>query len=625
MLIRKFKKFLNKQSLLTKILVAYLIVFTLYLLFSFSLSSYSLRKSQELFIKQIANNFIDSISEDIELYLLTRLDIYLKNVTRKINDVKYILGLYVYDQDGKIIYVYRKQKYSNVHFNIKDQDFLTYKDKNVGNIMVFSRKIDIVDQEAGLPILHKTGYIRVDFWQNYFDLIRKDLVKVNFLAYILFAILAFILAFYFSKSLTQPLHKLTIAAKRVRQGSFVIEDLPPSTRFKEFNELIEAFRSMIQAIKLREESLRQAEEHFRIVADFTSDWEYWIGPEGTFLYISPSCLKITGYPPEAFYKDPSLYERIIHPEDLPRWHRHRRQAHVENRQVKDLEIEFRIIRADGKICWISHVCNLVYTKEGRFMGYRGSNRDITYRKELEEKIFQTEKLESIARLAGGVAHDLNNLMAAVVGHAELLNMKLPPEAKEREHARKILDAAQRASMLAEQLLTYARGGKPKSTHVDLNKAIKDVLSIQESSLPEAVRLELNLSPELWPIYADPGQISQIIMNLTLNAVEAMKGNGILEITTANLVLNTPMGDLPSGKYVLLKVSDTGCGMDKETMSKIFDPFFSTKDFGRGLGLAAVYGIVRNHGGHIIVQSTVGKGTTFEIYFPVIEEIEEETD
>ncbi len=299
------------------------------------------------------------------------------------------------------------------------------------------------------------------------------------------------------------------------------------------------------------------------------------------------------------------------------WLRHKQQAHVFEQKAKDLEVEFRIIRADGKIRWISHVCNPVYTKDGTFKGFRGSNRDITYRKQLEERILQTEKLESIARLAGGIAHDLNNLMTIVVGHAELLNIKLPVNAPKREYALKILKAAERASNLAERLLTYAIGSKIKYSYVLLNEIIEEVLKLQEKKLAP-FKLNISLVKDLWPIWADVSQIFQVIRNLVSNAIEAMSEGGTLTITTKNIYVKEQTKEIPPGKYVYLKVSDTGCGMDKEILDRIFDPFFSTKNFGRGLGLSIVYGIVRNSKGYIFVDSSLGKGTTFEIYFPAAE-------
>jgi len=244
--------------------------------------------------------------------------------------------------------------------------------------------------------------------------------------------------------------------------------------------------------------------------------------------------------------------------------------------------------------------------------------DVTQRKRSEEAMLRASRMEATATLAGGIAHDFNNLMVAVLGNAELLRLRCG-ERPEAEMLDDICRAAQQAGELAQQMLAFARGGKYQPKVMNLNDTIQETLRLQERSFPPRVRIERDIAPELWNVEADPAQMGQVLMNLCINAVEAIPGNGRILLTTRNIELKSPLEggapDLPPGRYVYLAVEDTGCGMSAKTLERVFEPFFSTKFQGRGLGLAAVYGIIKNHGGRITVYSEPGQGATFKIYLP----------
>ena len=247
--------------------------------------------------------------------------------------------------------------------------------------------------------------------------------------------------------------------------------------------------------------------------------------------------------------------------------------------------------------------------------------DITQRKQAEEAMHRTSRLEVTTTLAGGIAHEFNNLMVGVLGNAELLKMKLFERPDLEDSLTNICDAAQKAGQLAQQMLAYARGGKYMSEHLSLNDFIHEILRHQERSFPSRIRVDCVLEPQLWTLEADPTQMSQVISNLCANAVESIEDQGEITIKTHNLEVkegySCPYPDLKPNHYVSFSIEDTGCGMDSETQSKVFEPFFSTKFRGRGLGLAAVYGIVKNHGGLIKVTSQVDRGSKFEVFLPAL--------
>jgi PAS domain S-box-containing protein len=293
----------------------------------------------------------------------------------------------------------------------------------------------------------------------------------------------------------------------------------------------------------------------------------------------------------------------------------------ENRPIEN-EI-MGLERDNGKVVWLN-VSAAPIPLEG--YGVAIVYGDVTRQVEMEESIRQTSRMEATSTLAGGIAHDFNNLMVGVLGNAELLKSDLK-EMEELAEAPEMLDeiihAAQRAGDLAQQLLAYARGGKYHSSKINLNRTIQDVLRLQEASLPQDISIEKRFDPLLWEILADESQIKQVILNLCINAVEAIPDSGKIIITTSNHEIlekdTLSTNDLPVGQYVQMEIQDTGCGIEDSVIKKIFEPFFSTKFQGRGLGLAAVYGIVTNHGGDVFVESRPGEGAKFTLLLPAARE------
>lgn len=240
---------------------------------------------------------------------------------------------------------------------------------------------------------------------------------------------------------------------------------------------------------------------------------------------------------------------------------------------------------------------------------------------LEAQLLQSQKMEAVGILAGGIAHDFNNILGAIIGFSQMALMDAEKGISKPHDLKQILKSAERAKHLVKQILTFSRRITPELSSQQLNQVIRQTVTLLERTLPKMVSIQTDLSPDLAPIHADPIQIEQVLMNLGTNAADAMPDGGVLSIRTENIFIEAGISDafieMPPGSYVLLTAADTGFGMDNKTLKHIFDPFFTTKGVGKGtgLGLATVFGIVKSHSGHVLCQSTPGKGTSFQIYFP----------
>jgi PAS domain S-box-containing protein len=318
---------------------------------------------------------------------------------------------------------------------------------------------------------------------------------------------------------------------------------------------------------------------------------------------------------------------IVHPNDRDMMDQYVREEVISQR--KPFSKEYRIIRKnDGETRWVNGLGEVKFDSNGNSLSLFGTIQDITERKHAEEEkarleaqLRQAQKMESVGRLAGGVAHDFNNMLGVILGHAELALMKIDPAHPLHANLEEIRKAAERSADLTRQLLAFARKQTVAPKVLDLNETVAGMLNMLQRLIGEDIHLNWQPGADLWPVKVDPSQIDQIMANLCVNARDAISGVGKITIETGNSALDEDYcahhtGSVP-GKYVLLTMSDDGCGMDKETLSHLFEPFFTTKGMGKGtgLGLATVYGIVKQNSGYINIDSEPGQGTTFTIYLP----------
>jgi PAS domain S-box-containing protein len=347
-----------------------------------------------------------------------------------------------------------------------------------------------------------------------------------------------------------------------------------------------------------------------------------LGASGRWHYVSPQIQSMLGFSATEWLSDSTNWINRIHPED-----RETVLAVEEHFQKnRDLfQAEYRLFARDGRVLWFRDEAVTLPTDLDQPFLMQGVMYDITERKRLEDQLRHSQKMEAVGLLAGGVAHDFNNLLMLIQSHNERLLATLSPDAAARKESSGIEHAVTRAAGLTGRLLAFSRKQILQPRIMDLNEVLHEVAKMLDRLIGKSIALKIAPAPKLWPLKADPGQMEQLIMNLAVNARDAMPDGGQLLIETRNAEISPAhpqCGEgVRPGRYVSLIIRDTGIGMDLETQSHMFDPFFTTKEPGKGtgLGLAIVYGVVKQAGGWTHVESKPGQGTTFEIYLPRAEE------
>jgi PAS domain S-box-containing protein len=365
------------------------------------------------------------------------------------------------------------------------------------------------------------------------------------------------------------------------------------------------------------ELLRSSEQRFRAIYESTAMGIRLTDTRGRVIDANSAFAEMVGVAPEDLLG--RTVAEVVHEEDVER-HGELFRALVEGRQER-LALEQRYVRTDGAVGWAHVTESLVHDADGHPAFTIGMVHDVTDRKLLEERLNQTQKMEAVGRLAGGVAHDFNNLLTVITAHSRFLLGSLDAgEPIGRGDVEAIGKAADKAAALTNQLLAFGRRQFRQPRVLDLNASVLEMYTLLDRTMGEEVRIGLELEASLKHVQADSAQIEQVLVNLALNAADAMPDGGELTIRTATVP--APAGvDAPlATSYVLLAVGDTGCGMDAETKARMFEPFFTTKQAkGTGLGLASVYGIVAQSGGFVEVESEPGAGTTISVYLPAAAE------
>jgi PAS domain S-box-containing protein len=395
------------------------------------------------------------------------------------------------------------------------------------------------------------------------------------------------------------------------------------------------FRGILRDITERknaEKALRESEERYRTILDSIEEAYFEVDLDGAFTFLNDSLVKNTGYsrsellgmtyrdymPSDTSKKIFSLFNRV----------------YKTGRPMK--KVGYEVVLKDGSQGFHELSASLIRNQEGEPIGFRGISRDITglknaedERRRLKARLVQAQKMEAIGTLAGGVAHDLNNILAGLVSYPELLLMSIPEDSPLKKPLLTIKKSGEKAAAIVQDLLTLARRGVSITESVDLNQIIAEYLNSPEfeklKSYHPAVALKINLNPGLFKILGSPVHLSKTVMNLVSNAAEAMPEGGKVKISTYNTYVDKAITDydhIEEGSYVVYEITDTGVGISNEDLERIFEPFYTKKAMGRsgtGLGMAVVWGTVKDHSGYINVKSVEGEGTEFKIYFPAMKE------
>ncbi|MBU1628441.1 PAS domain S-box protein [bacterium] len=371
-----------------------------------------------------------------------------------------------------------------------------------------------------------------------------------------------------------------------------------------------------------EEELKRSEEKYRRIIENTKDIIYSINPDSIITFISQQVSLLKYTPQEVIGHH---FEEFIHPEDLESV---RRKYKKTLKTGAELLLTYRLIGKDGSVVYVEDFSKVIWDNY-EVIQLTGVLRDITAKHQLENQLLQSQKMEALGTLAGGIAHDFNNILSAIMGYTELVIMDLPPNSKDEDRLNEVVKASLRAKDLVKQILTFSRQSDKERKPINITYVLKEVLKLLRASLPSTIEISQKIDCKHETIMGDPVEIHQVIMNLCTNAAQAMhEKGGKLEVKLINIDINSENKlqhpDLSQGSYIQLSVSDTGKGIDKDIIERIFDPYFTTKkkSGGTGLGLAVVHGIVESYRGAISVQSNTSSGTTFKVYFPKIEAFED---
>ncbi|MEX2271465.1 MAG: ATP-binding protein [Vicinamibacterales bacterium] len=468
---------------------------------------------------------------------------------------------------------------------------------------------------ASVPIANTSLVIWVGFPRAQIVAPARPFMRRMILIALAFVAVAVGLVALFGVRLSRRVTVVTAAAGRVASGDYS-QPVPPG-RHDELGELSETFNVMAERIKGAHQALRESHDRtqFALAGARIGIWQSHRGTGR--MTCSETIAAARGLPPGA----PASVDEFlagVHPED-----RERVREILDGRwgDADVCEMQYRTLDSGGSTRWIEAKARRELDDRGQPASVLGVGVDVTEKRALESQLRQAQKMEAVGQLAGGVAHDFNNLLTAVVGHGNLALQSLPEHHAAREDVLEILNAGDRAAALTRQLLAFSRRQVMQPEVVAVNAVLTGVEKLLRRLIGEQIHIVLGLAASADAVKVDPGQLEQVLMNLAVNARDAMPDGGTLTIATANVDLDDAYVrqhvNVGQGPYVMITVADTGAGMDAETQAHLFEPFFTTKPVGEGtgLGLATVYGIVRQSGGHIYVYSELGRGTTFKVYLP----------
>jgi len=509
----------------------------------------------------------------------------------------------LYRQDGEVFVEYRRSGHAAVAPIDSDHTAGHRFGPNALHIHEVVREAEEV-----LGTLYLQGDL-TEVWAR----IRESVLRL--LGFLLIASgLAAILAYRLQQSVSKPILDLAAVAEQVREnrswepGSLALQagdSENAESGANEVGQLATSFYQMLHELRAREEALRSSEANYRMLTEQASDGIAITNAKGEIISINRAAHHLLGYSQEE--------ARTMRVADL---------LDAGDLAVQPLEFEAlqsgkamlserRFRKKDGSLIWVE--TNTKMLEDGRIQAIL---RDLSERKRLEDQLRQSQKMEAVGQLAGGIAHDFNNLLTIIGGFSE--QILLSPEQDPRSAAEEVLRASDRAAALTRQLLAFGRQQQLEPKLVELTDIVTDLERMLVRIIGEDVELVTRLAPDLGSVRVDPGQIEQVVVNLIINARDAMPDGGHLLIQTENIELGNHES-VPAGSYVKLSLTDDGEGIAPEHLSRIFDPFFTTKEPGKGtgLGLSTLYGIIQQSGGHVTVESAIDEGTTFNIFLPRI--------
>ena len=632
-----------KDSIATKIL---LVVLGLYLLFGMGVTlshvwmEYGYQKTN---IIQDLEDIESAFEDGLAVSFWGMDEEALEASVRGILKIPSVVGVKIINDKGEIVatggIVTQHGQTGNVglHVNLfghSDKEITVHPDELYGDEM-FERQFQITSEPdgKGMPLGRATIYSNSSVVYRRMKL-QIAMLAANVVLTLLTSFLAVLWAV--NRYLRKPLGILTNATAGIslnNLGAFSVDT--GTSGQNEIKLLAETMTSMVANLdnavsqqKKSEASLRESEAKFRGLVESSSDWIWEIDAKAIFTYASSQVETILGYRPEELIGT-SVFD-LMPPQEAEQV----REFFKENakKQQPLVALENVNLHKDGRRIVLETSGVPIIDANGTLTGYRGVDRDITARKQaeseqqrLEDQLRQAQKMEAVGQLAGGIAHDFNNILTAIQGNAELLKMDLPTEGIQAQFANEITKGSKRAAELTGQLLTFARKGKQQVTPIDIHDIINQTVNMLTHAIDRRIEISLQLDASPSTIMGDPTQLQNAMLNLGVNARDAMPEGGILTFATRDLRLTEadcrehPL-ELKPGDFMEVSVTDTGVGMDKQTQKRIFEPFFTTKGVGKGtgLGLAGVYGCVRNHDGRISVYSEPGRGTTFKIMLPLAE-------
>ena len=454
----------------------------------------------------------------------------------------------------------------------------------------------------------------------------------------MFALMALLLLIYFwSRRISSQIKKAieTFSASLKKANTEAVMINPDDFQLREFRDIAVLTNKMLTERIQAEKSLKESEEKLRFITEKMADIVWTMDRNFRTTYVSPSIENVLGFTPEE--RKQQAVEEMITPESLKRTHaifleelQKDTEGTADSERFITSEVEY--YHKDGSIVCLENRVKAIRDLSGSIVGFHGVSRDITERKqaekalkESEEKLARSKKMESLGLLAGGVAHDLNNVLSGIVSYPELILMDLPEESKLRKPVETIMESGNRAAAIVQDLLTVARGVATAKEPLSLNDMVSDYLISPElnklKQFQPAVTIKTSLDGDLLNVKGSEVHIRKVVMNLTSNAAEAVEGSGSVTISTMNRYLDRPVcgySEVSIGEYAVLAVSDDGPGISPDDLKKIFEPFYTKKVMGRsgtGLGLAVVWNTMQDHDGYIDVKSDEN-GTTFELYFPI---------